>query len=387
MHRHPRAVPSAWPIAGGHVAVALVVGTLAHPAVARHVLALVRVLAAGRHRVRVYALAGPSEPVAARLEALGVPLTVVRRRRSYEPARLVGLARALKRDGIDLVHALLPAGAAYGALAARLAGVPVVIASTRAGDRPPSGATGALLRGIYRHATFVVANTRAQARALASDTALPVERVQVIYDGVDLSRHPAPGRLDGLRDRVWHRPLVIGGSGSGDGGRRSFAAVAARIAARHPDAHFVWLEDAPAAGGLAEPLAGPPMTTVAVGDDPDPVLGQLAMLCLAGAPECPSLDLVPAAMAAARPVVAAEVPGIDELVTDATGAVVSAGDPTAMAEAALALLEDRVRLRNAGQAARLQAERTLGAETMARATAALYEASLIGQIPQNLEPA
>ncbi len=58
--------------------------------------------------------------------------------------------------------------------------------------------------------------------------------------------------------------------------------------------------------------------------------------------------------------------------------VVPAGDAEALADAALALLEDRGRLRYAGQAARARAERTLGAAAMARATAAVYEASLLG---------
>ena len=74
------------------------------------------------------------------------------------------------------------------------------------------------------------------------------------------------------------------------------------------------------------------------------------------------------------------MPGIDELVADGTtGTVVRAGDPRALATAALALLEDRSRLRSAGQAARAHAERALGAAGMARATAAVYEAALLGR--------
>jgi glycosyltransferase involved in cell wall biosynthesis len=209
-----------------------------------------------------------------------------------------------------------------------------------------------------------------------------VERVRVVYDGVDLSRSAAPGMLDGLRDRVWHRPLVIGGAGPEDTGRALFFAAAVRVAARHPEAQFVWLQDGDGAGaGGAEPPAGLPVTVVPVADDAEPVLRQLAMLCLAGVPECPSLDLVPAAMAAARPVVATQVPGIDELIAHgATGAVVPSGDPAALAAAALDLLEDRGRLRHAGHAARAYAERVLDAAAMGRATAALYDASLLGHI-------
>ena len=380
--RHSASVPSAWPIAGGRISVALVVGTLAHAGTARHVTALVRTLGEGRHRIRVYALAAPTEAVAGALAALGVPLAVLPRRRSWEPARVLALARALNRDGIDLVHAILPAGAAYATLAARLAGVPVVIVATRAGEPRADGATRALLRRVYRQATAIVANTRAEADRCVHDAAVPAARVHVVYDGVDLTRCAPPGVLDGLRDRVWHRPLVIGGTGSEDTGRALFVATAVRVAARHPEAQFVWLRDglAPAVADAPSPV---PVTNVPIVDDPHPVLRQLAMLCVVGAPDCPSLDLVPAALAAARPVVAADVPGISELVTDgATGAVVPGGDPDALAGAALDLLENRGRLRSAGHAARAWAERTLDAARMGRATAALYEASLLGQVGQ-----
>lgn len=376
MRHHPTAVPSAWPIAGGHVTVALVVGTLAHAGVARHVASLVRALEPGRHRVHLYVLSDAGE-AADRLRALDVPVTLVPRRYSYEPGRVLALARAFARDGIDLVHAILPAGAAYGALAARLAGVSIVIMSSRAGDPHEDRHVRSVLHRLYRGATLVVANTRAQARLVAAETGIAVERVPVVYDGAELAGGTSPGLLDGLRDRVWHRPLVVGGAGSASAGRALFCAAAARIAVRHPDAQFVWLAEGHHAD--ASVPADFPLTVVPVGDDPGPELRRLALLCLTDGPECPSLGLVPAAMAAARPVVAANVPGLDELIEDgATGAIVPAHDPAALAAAALVLLDDRGRLRSVGQAARARAERGLGVDIMARETARLYESSLLG---------
>jgi glycosyltransferase involved in cell wall biosynthesis len=384
VRQSPPAVPSAWPIAGGHVTVALVIGTLDHPGAARHVVALVRALGPGRHRLRVYALAGSPEPIAGRLRALGVPLTLVPRRHAYEPARIVALARAFKRDGVDLVHALLPAGAAYGALAARLAGVPILVVTSRAGDSREQRRVRRLLHRIYRGASALVANSRAEARRVAEEADVPLERIQVVYDGVDLGRHHAPGMLDGLRERVWHRPLVIGGAGSRTTGRARFVAAAARIAARHPDAHFVWLEEETGddSGGAAFELPhGLTVSIVPVDDDPGPVLEELTLLCVAGTPDRPGLDLVPAAMAAGRPIVATAAPGIDELVADgATGIVTPADDAGAFASAAVALLEDPARRKSAGHTARLHAERRLGGDRMARATAAIYEAALLGRL-------
>lgn len=377
MRHHPSAIPSAWPIAGGHIGVALVVGSLAHAGVARHVTGLVRALGTGRHRVHLYVLSDAGEP-AARVRGLGIPTTLLPRRHAYEPGRMLALARAFKRDGIDVVHAILPAGAAYGALAARIAGVPIVV-SSRAGDPQEERQVRSVLHRLYRGATLVLANTRAQARLVAEETGIPFDRVPVVYDGADLAAPGAPGIFEGLRDRVWHRPILIGGAGSPDTGRALFFSAAARIAARHPEAQFVWLAEGHdvGAGELPSDL---PVTIVPAGDDALPLLSELALLCLADGPECPSLGLASAAMAAGRPVVAARVPGMDELVDDgATGAVVPA-EPEALAAAALGLLDNRGRLRTLGYAARSRAERALGVDGMARATAALYEASLLGAI-------
>jgi glycosyltransferase involved in cell wall biosynthesis len=141
----------------------------------------------------------------------------------------------------------------------------------------------------------------------------------------------------------------------------------------------VWLAEGNDVGAGELP-SNLPVTIVPTGDVALPVLSELALLCLADGPECPSLGLASAAMAAGRPVVAARVPGMDELVDDgATGAVVPA-DPDALAAAALGLLENRGRLRTLGQAARTRAERVLGVDGMARAIAALYEASILGAV-------
>jgi hypothetical protein len=328
----------------------------------------------------VYALAGAIEPAAERLRALGVPLTTLPRRRSYEPGRVVALARAFRRDGIDLVHAILPAGAAYGSLAARLAGIPIVIVSARAGDPSEGRPVRRVLHRLYRQATVILANTRAHACRVAAESHVPLEHVQVVYDGVELSGHRAPSMLDGLRERVWHRPLVIGGAGDADHGR-----AALLRGARNGSSRAIPARTSSGSTTTTAPRRRRHRRTCRSASRPSPTIpcpccASSPCSALRRRPTCPALDLVPAALAAGRPVIAAGVPGIDELVTDgATGAVVPAGDPDALAAAAFAFLEDRGRLRTAGHAARAHAEQALGADTMARATAAVYEATLLGQ--------
>ncbi len=80
------------------------------------------------------------------------------------------------------------------------------------------------------------------------------------------------------------------------------------------------------------------------------------------------------AMAMAKPVVATRVGGIPEIVIDGvTGLLVSPRDPEALAEAIIALLQDRERAKAMGQAGRERVERYFRVERMVHQTEALYE--------------
>ena len=82
------------------------------------------------------------------------------------------------------------------------------------------------------------------------------------------------------------------------------------------------------------------------------------------------------AMACGVPVVATRVGAFEEIVTDATGALVEPGDPASLAQAAAPFLDDPARLAAAKQAARARAETDFRIEGEAAALVAIYREML-----------
>jgi phosphatidylinositol alpha-mannosyltransferase len=79
------------------------------------------------------------------------------------------------------------------------------------------------------------------------------------------------------------------------------------------------------------------------------------------------------AFACAAPVVASDISGYRDVMTDETGLLVPPGDPDALAEAVTALLEDEPRREAFGAAARKLAQERYSWDDIARRLAAIYE--------------
>jgi phosphatidyl-myo-inositol alpha-mannosyltransferase len=84
------------------------------------------------------------------------------------------------------------------------------------------------------------------------------------------------------------------------------------------------------------------------------------------------------AFACATPVVASDIPGYREVVTEETGALVPPDDPEALADAISALLADEPDRAERGRAARRRAETEYAWPLLARRLAACYERVLAG---------
>jgi glycosyltransferase involved in cell wall biosynthesis len=79
------------------------------------------------------------------------------------------------------------------------------------------------------------------------------------------------------------------------------------------------------------------------------------------------------AFACALPVVASDIPGYREVTTLRTSLTVPPGDPAALAQALVALLEDEPRRCALGAAARELAQGEYGWDRIARRLAGIYE--------------
>jgi glycosyltransferase involved in cell wall biosynthesis len=157
---------------------------------------VVRALATGldpeRFEVSVFSL-GPDLGTGDLYRTAGIPVVAARK-----PGRMAAIRMAarlpafLRQKGIRLVHAH-PGSASR--LMALLAGVPMMV-STYHGSWVGGASRSELWlrRFLDTRSSAVVANSRSTRDHVAADLRLPLEGVQVIYNGVDLTRfHPPSG--------------------------------------------------------------------------------------------------------------------------------------------------------------------------------------------------
>ena len=296
---------------------------------------------------------------------------------------IVATARLLRRARIDVVHGYQWRPALMGALAGRLARVPLRLASKRSltGDDPQAGRAW---RHIARQVDTVIVN--ADALRVEGEQRGMRCRWVLLQNGVDTEhfrlppadanaraalgldpRRPVVGTIGRLEDRKGHDQLL-----------GAAAAMLAGANGRRPQ--LVIVGDGP----LRESLAGQ-ARTLGVADsvrfegtvaDVRPVLAAMDVFVLPSRAEGMSNALMEA-MAAARPVVATAVGGNTEVVTDGeTGLLVPAADPEAIARAVDGLLRDPSRASELGAAARRFVTRHFGARARVAELERLYEERL-----------
>ena len=296
---------------------------------------------------------------------------------------IVATARMLRRARVDVVHGYQWRPALVGALAGRLAGVPLRLASKRSltGDDRQA-------RRAWRHIARQVDTVIVNADALRVEGEQRGMRCRwvLLQNGVDTEhfrlppadagaraalgldpRRPVIGTIGRLEDRKGHDQLL-----------RAAGAMLAGANGRRPQ--IVIVGDGP----LRERLAGQ-ARSLGVADsvrfagtvaDVRPVLAAMDVFVLPSHAEGMSNALMEA-MAAARPVVATAVGGNIEVVTEGeTGLLVPPADPAALVRAVDGLLRDPERASKLGAAARQVVSRRFGARARVAELERLYEERL-----------
>ena len=272
-------------------------------------------------------------------------------------AKLLRLAAELRRRKIDLLQTFSPDSTYFGLLAAKIAGVPVVVRSLRN--------TGYWMRRRDRLMQSIcspfidwnIANSEASARSGRCFGVQP-SKLTVIPNGIDVARFQ---NLEVARL-------------SSDGGQAHVGIVAnlrpvknldllidasASLIGEHPGIRITVAGEGPERGRLEnriQALGLDRQVTLAgsVNDIPSFLEGlDVAVLCSES-------EGLPTAvieyMAAARPIVATSVGGVAELIRhEVTGLLVPSGDWKALAAAIDRLLADRELASRIGRAARTEA--------------------------------
>ena len=271
----------------------------------------------------------------------GARLLVVPARNGWDPRLRQRLREFFRKRRPDIVHSFLFGFDYFANLAARDAGVPVVVSSRRQLATWKKRRHVFIQRLANRRVDAIVANSRAVAEFAAKQETADPRMFRVIHNGIEAGNFTASPDLRTLRLRYkipFHRNvigMVANFSPVKDHGL--FVAAAYELLRRRADVHFLLIGDGPLvrrverlirAGGAPECFTR--VSTIV--DLPDLyALIDVSVLCsrVEGFP-----NSLLESMAVGKPVVAAGVGGICELVRDGvTGRLVFSRDPGDFAQA------------------------------------------------------
>jgi len=324
---------------------------------------LIRLLKeSGKYEVFIASLSGEG-PLRSQIERLGykdVPSFPLQNFYNANAAiQLKRLRSLMRRLEIDIVHAHDFYTNIFGMTAARLAGVKARIASRRETEGIRSPAKRWVERRAFDSASAVIANADA-IRTQLIEEGLPQEKVVTIHNGIDIDRIAAGANID--------RAEVLGQLNLPNGLRfvtivanmrhvmkdqATFLRAAQQVRLAVPDSGFIL-------AGEGEQLASLKTLATDLGlQDCAFFIGRCAQVPqLLGISEVCVLsskgvegfsNSILEYMAAARPVVATDVGGAREAVSEGTtGYVVQPEDFSTMAARIISLLRDSERARNMG---------------------------------------
>jgi glycosyltransferase involved in cell wall biosynthesis len=318
-------------------------------------------------------------PLEADLERAGIPVTLIGKRHKADPLALRRLVRFMTERRFDVVQTWIFAANTYGRLAARRAGVPVVVTAEMAVDLWKGRTLLAIDRRLACCTDRVVGNSRAVVD-FYRNAGIPEDRLAMIYSGIS-DEEPPPVDRDEVRASLGvpvDAPLALF-VGRLAAQKRVDDLLKALDLLQHvrPDLRTLIVGDGPLRGDLEE-LAnafrlGGSARFLGHRDDVPRLLAAADLLVL------PSLyeglpNVVLEAMRFRKPVVATAAPGTTEVVTDGqTGLLVPPRAPKELARAIRTLVDEPEYARRLGEAGRARVEADFRAETMVARFAELYE--------------
>lgn len=313
-------------------------------------------------------------------------------------AQLRRFAGYLRRSKIDLLHTHDFYTNIFGMTSGFVAGVPVRIASRRETSGMRSGAQKQAQKLAYSLAHHIVANSEAVRQKLVEEGLSP-GKITVIYNGLDLKRV--------VSQTSFSQAEALSALGVAVGPAKRFVTIVANM--RHevkdypmflrsaqrvheaiPDAAFLLAGE----GELMETIKnfaeelGLSGATHFLGrcENVAPLLNVSDVCVLSSKAEGFSNSILEY-MAAGRPVVATDVGGAREAITEGeTGYLVPSGNDRQMAEKIICLLRDPERARAMGENGRRLVEQKFSCEAQLKKTEALYEKLLtVKRVPRRLQ--
>ena len=313
-----------------------------------------------------------------RLRRLGVPVISIGKRFKFDPTALWRLREAFRQTRPDVVHTWLFAANSFGRVAARWAGVPHIVASERCVDRWKRWTHFQIDRRLSRFTEAITTNSSG-VRDFYARHGIDPAKFRVIPNGIDasdvepISREEALGRLGLEPDQ---RLILAVGRLWPQKRYRDLIWAAELVATVQPGTALVIIGDGPQRGELLrhrDAVTTPDRVRFAgARDDVAALLPHADAFWIASGYEGQS-NAVIEAMRAGVPVVASDIPGNRDLVTEGeTGFLFDVGDEAKLVEKTNTLFNDPELATRFRAAAKFKIERDFDVESMVHQHAQLY---------------
>ena len=334
-----------------------------------------------RSRYEVRALSLSAGSAVQRLRSLGVPVEVIDE--TDDELAVRELAAWLRREEIDLVHAHMFRAEVIGTRAAVAAGTGVIVATVHS-SRVRSPEDVRLLASLTPSMDRLIVPSEAIERKVRSE-GRDSARFAVVPNGIDLSRFSGPVRPCALRGEFISpsAPLLgVVARLEPEKGHRFLIDAMPAVLRAVPETWLAVIGEGSEARALrsraASLAAAVARRIVFTGrrDDVSALTADLTVAVLPSLREAQGISLLEA-MARRVPVVASDVGGIPEVVTDGVdGRLVPPGDPVALAGAIVELLRDPDLRRRLGDAGHATVAERFSIDAQVRRIQAVYDEEL-----------
>jgi glycosyltransferase involved in cell wall biosynthesis len=286
--------------------------------------------------------------LAPEMEAAGVPVHLCRLSTRLGPWGLCRLARLMRQEKVDLVHTHMYASNVSGTLAARLAGIPVVVGHIHGLDKWKNRRQLWVNRLVSRWQDRVICVSNRVRENYIRATGVNSGKVITIYNGIEAEKFKGPFDRESKRKELGLEP---GDKALGMVARlipvkapEDLLSAAPSILAAIPRAKFLFIGGGDLEDSLRQKARelGLEQKIKFLGSRSDipEILAALDLFVLTSIKEGFCLALAES-MAAGLPVVSADGGGSAEVVAHGqTGLVVPPRDPAALALAVIKILKD-----------------------------------------------
>lgn len=298
----------------------------------------------------------------------GIEAEVLPIRGKFNIAAPFRIARFARQIGADIIHTHLSTAGLWGSLGGKVAGIPCL------------GHVHWLNRKHWYLFADHLATCSHAAKEHLTGQGIAEDRIAVIYNGLDQEQFLDPPDGDDVRAQLGlgRDQPVIGAVAhiSPRKGHRYLVEAIELLVARHPDICCLIIGEGRNEKGLRQMISrmGLEGNVRMLGYRHDAVslLKGVDVAVLPSLREGLGIALIEAGFLA-KPTVASDIPGIDEVVVNGeTGLLVPPADPGALANAIGRLLDDPELARRLGQSARRRMEAVFTLDAMAEAAEQVY---------------